>query len=251
MEMEGSNSFSHRLLRRFVPSQIPRGVKRRAPQLRSRASQHMLRVLEFLIQGKLANDEGNVAPMKMKRHPDLALVLQTAHHCHELLADAHLCHVIIGGLAVYLHGDTERKPRDVDLLIGPGDVDAIGETLTSAQYTWHNFRKAYCSPLGVRTEPHWNGKKSRGRTLHLPDPTAIAVDFIDGLPVIALTPLIESKLECELQSESGKACESKHRNDVLTLIRIHNLDESYADNLAGPFQGLFRQLVGQSRLLSE
>jgi hypothetical protein len=71
----------------------------------------MLRMLEFLIQAKLANDEDNVDPMKMKRHPGLALVVQTAHHCHKVLADAHLCHVIIGGLAVYFHGDTDYRDQ--------------------------------------------------------------------------------------------------------------------------------------------
>jgi hypothetical protein len=63
--------------------------------------------------------------MKMKRYPDIALVLQTANECHALLVGKGLCHVIIGGLAVYLQGDVNRNPRDVDLLIRPEDKDKI------------------------------------------------------------------------------------------------------------------------------
>ena len=179
----------------------------------------------------------------MKRHPDLPLVLQTARDCHRVLATANVRHVIIGGLAVYLHGDDNRKPRDVDLLTRPVDTELIGKSLMSANYTWHDFRRAYVSPQGVRTEPHWDGKNTRKGTLHFPDPDTIEVVEIDGLPVIGLAPLIETKLQCELGSQSGASRDLKHRRDVLTLIRVHRLGKPYADRLDNPLQDLFCELV--------
>ena len=191
--------------------------------------------------------------MRIKLHPDLESVLQTAKECHNLLADKKLCHVIIGGLAVYLHGHVNRdhKPRDVDLLIRPEDAARIAQVLREEKYCWHDFRKAFCSPHGVRIDIHWHGKETevdkKTVILQLPDPMAIKVDTIDGLPVAALVPLIEMKLDCELRRQEGQPCNTKHRDDVLALIRLKHLEESYADNFASPVQDLFRQLVKETQ----
>ena len=172
-------------------------------------------------------------------------VLKTAKECHTLLANKKLCHVIIGGLAVHLHGHVNRKTRDVDLLIRPEDDNKIEDVLASAQYVCNKYREAYYSPHGVRIDYHWNGKKTKNEILQLPDPAAISVNNIKDLPVAALVPLIEMKLECELRRQSGQPCGTKHRDDVLGLIRLKHLDASYADKLASSVRDLFRQLVNE------
>ena len=192
--------------------------------------------------------------MRMKRNPEMSLVLQAAKDSHRPLAERGLWHVIIGGLAVHLHGVFDRKARDVDLLIRPEDVDAVKEALLSAQYTWHNFRRACVSANGVRVEPHWNGKtggrKGKRVTLHFPCPATLDVVDIDGLPVIALRPLIETKLECEPHTLDGRESKSKHREDVLTLIRLNNLTESFGESLSASNQARYRQIVRESQALS-
>lgn len=158
-------------------------------------------------------------------------------------------------MAVYLYGHVSRehKPPDVDLLIRPEDADKIKDTLRKARYGWYEKWKAFCSPHGVRIDIHWHGKETKVKRktviLQLPDPMAIKVDTINGLHVAALVPLIEMKLECELRRQEGQPCDTKHRDDVLALIRIKHLEESYADNFASrPVQeDLFRQLVKETQ----
>ncbi len=200
-------------------------------------------------QSKLfARCENTVKRMKMILHPSLDMVLRAAKECHDALEAEDICHVVIGGSAVYLHGGVDRQPRDVDLLIRDADRDKIGLTLGSmGGYSWHDFRKAYCSPHGVRVEPHWDGKKTRSGKLQLPDPVAIKVDDINGLPVIALAQLIETKLQCELQTHGNGASDPKHRKDILTLIHLKNLGESYADKLDLSVRDLFRELARQEK----
>jgi hypothetical protein len=122
------------------------------------------------------------------------------------------------------------------------------------QYKLKNPWNSYLSPYNIRIDYHWNGKKTkvdrRDVNLQLPDPIAIKVDTIEGLHVAALVPLIEMKLECELRRQLGQPCDTKHRNDVLALIRLKHLDESYANNLPTKpdLQKLFLQLVNENSI---
>lgn len=184
--------------------------------------------------------------MKMKLHPDLPLVMQTAINCHDILRMAKLRHVIIGGLAVYLHGDRDRQPRDVDLLICSSDANHIRARLLANQYIWNGFRKACVSPFGVRTEWHHDGEKTKKGILQLPDPVDIEIDTIEGLPVAELASLIELKLKCVLQPLRQEAPDPKHRNDVIALIKLHNLDEQYALGLECSVQELFVEIYQSS-----
>ncbi|KKK48327.1 hypothetical protein LCGC14_3146220 [marine sediment metagenome] len=180
--------------------------------------------------------------MKKILNPSLDVVLKAARECHRTLEAERIYHVIIGGLAVYLHGDVHRRPRDVDLLVCGKDDGMIGTVLTSAQYGWDGFRKAYLNPNGVRVEPHWDGKGK----MRLPDPEAIQVNEINSLPVIALNSLIEMKLECDLSGHGKKTNDTKHRKDVLALIHVKKLKESYAEELRISVRDLFRALACQA-----
>lgn len=96
----------------------------------------------------------------------LQSLLQTATECHTLLAAVDVPHVIIGGLAVCLHG-YDRGSRDVDLLVRRGDWERIRSALESSAYVWSAFRRAYYSPSKVRVDFRFSGEHSRKGDVHL------------------------------------------------------------------------------------
>src|SRR5665213_1073664 len=109
--------------------------------------------------------------MKMRLNPSIEMVLQAASRCHHRLDAKRVCHVIIGGLAVRLHGGVDRGiPRDVDLLIRSTDSGTVQQALVSVGYDWNPFRNAAVdSDNGVRIDIHWNGQVK----MVLPDAEAI------------------------------------------------------------------------------
>ncbi len=177
-------------------------------------------------------------------NPKPEMVLQAARECHGILSGAQLTHIIIGGLAVYLHGVVGDKPRDVDLLICRDDANTIDQLLRSARYQWDGFRKAYLNPNnGVRVDVHWDGKMTRKGVMQLPHPKDVEVDEHHSLPVMAMGPLLETKLNRILHGDDPK---SKHRKHVLSLIRLRDLNESFSENLGKEIRGLYQELLRES-----
>lgn len=177
--------------------------------------------------------------------PSFETLLQTARECHEFLDAAGIAHVVIGGLAVRLHGYT-RESRDVDLLVRSDDKDGIRKAFESAQYVWMDFRKAFRSLKGVRVDFRCGGKDAGNGEVSLPDPVAVQTrEIISDLPVLALAHLIETKLACGLNHEEGG--DKKHCKDVAELIITNNLSDSYANSLHKSVRAGFRKLVVQAK----
>ena len=185
-------------------------------------------------------------------NPSLQTLLQTAKECHDFLDAADIPHVVIGGLAVCLHGCKRNSRdddfRDVDLLVCRDDWRRIQQAFDSAQYVWDNFRKAYISPTGVRVDRRfWDEEATIGEA---PMPHPAQFCDRDGLPVLKLLHLIENKLACAVmaQRKGGRRARrsKKHFRDVVGLITVHDLDGSYADNLHESVRAEFRKLVAQA-----
>lgn len=157
----------------------------------------------------------------------LQSLLQTATKCHTLLAAMDIPHVIIGGLAVCLHG-YDRGSRDVDLLVRRGDWERIRSSLESSGYVWNTFRRAYNSPSNVRVDFRFSGEQSSEGDVPLSDPADERLrETINGLPVLALAELLVTKVRCGFsgQQRGGRwaSRSKKHFDDVVGLIKSNDL----------------------------
>jgi hypothetical protein len=169
----------------------------------------------------------------------------TAHRTHEVLAAAEIPHAIVGGVAVCLHG-YRRNTVDVDLLIRPRDSEGVKSTLLDAGFKWHASRKEFTSPSGVAVQFVITGERSGpGSEVRFPDPDGDRVITIaEGLPVLSLARLIESKIAC---GEGNVRRTHKDFADVVELIAIRNLNQSFARHLHRSLRATFRELVRRAR----
>jgi hypothetical protein len=211
-------------------------------------------------------------------------IWQAASVCHEALSEIAAPHVVIGGVAVCLHG-YRRNTVDIDLLVRRVDMRAIHKALTGAGFVWDELAgcaHTACSIAGMRSREHSSRENQRvsylekvsedffhgqvdrefrtpagipvqfvaagdragkGSEVILPNPAddGVAV-LIEGLPVLSLPALIESKLACG--EGDGRRM---HRDfaDVVELIAIRGLDGTFARHLHKAVRATFRRLVRQ------
>jgi hypothetical protein len=165
--------------------------------------------------------------------------------CHEVLQRAGIPHAIIGGVAVCMHG-YQRNTVDLDLLVGsaqPADVRAAFE---AAGFKWSEKSAEFRSPSGIAVQLlRTDDRAGQGSEVRLPDPSdESAVTQIEGLPVVSLAKLIESKIAC---GEGSLRRTHKDFADVVELIVKHDLNRSFARHLHKSVRPTFRRLVLQAR----
>ncbi len=170
---------------------------------------------------------------------------QAAARCHEVLATAKIPHAVLGGVAVCLHG-YQRNTIDVDVLIRRVDSDAVRASLESEGFAWNAKDKEFNSPSGI-TIPFLLAGDHAGRDseVRLPDPSDDrAVTEIEGLPVLRLSRLIETKIACGMGN-----LRRTHKDfaDVIELIVHNRLNSSFARYLRKSLRQAYRQLVRRSR----
>ncbi|RIK78651.1 MAG: hypothetical protein DCC67_11380 [Planctomycetota bacterium] len=168
-----------------------------------------------------------------------------ARACHELLERAGLRHALLGGVAVCLHG-YRRNTVDVDLLVRRDEAPAIRSTLEAAGWTWIEDRRELRSPGGVGLQFLLAGDKAgRDSEVLLPDPgDEAAIINLEGLPVLSLARLIETKLAC---GQGNLRRTHKDFADVVELIARHELGRAFARHLHKSLRGAFRTLVAHAR----
>ena len=164
---------------------------------------------------------------------------------HTLLTDAGLPHAIVGGVAVCLHG-YQRNTVDVDLLVRPTDSDSVRQSLISAGWQWQAANKQLVSDSGVVLQFLLAGENAgSGSEVRFPDPAdAASVTELEGLPVLTLARLIETKLAC---GQGNVRRMHKDFADVVELIATHDLNRSFARKLHSSLRPTFRELVGRAR----
>jgi hypothetical protein len=109
-------------------------------------------------------------------------------------------------------------------------------------WIWNDSTKELQSPAGVVLQFLLAGDKAGRDTLvRLPDPgDAAAVTQLEGLPVLTLARLIESKLAC---GQGNLRRTHRDYADVVELIAAHNLDASFARDVDKSLRAAFRVLV--------
>lgn len=169
----------------------------------------------------------------------------TAVQCHDLLAAAEIPHAILGGVAVCLHG-YQRNTVDLDLLVRQEDASAIRQALNEAGFEWSEKDVEFRSPAGIPVQFLLAGDRAgKGSEVLLPNPgEPRIVRQIEGLPVLSLAKLIESKIAC---AEGNVRRAYKDLADVVELIAINRLNSAFARHLHKSLRPMFRDLVKRSR----
>lgn len=166
---------------------------------------------------------------------------QLAERVHGLLARERIDHAIVGGVAVCLHG-YRRNTVDLDLLVRPEDSAAVHSTLEADGFRWNPSEKEFRSAAGVAIQFVLAGEsEGPGQAATFPSPSdPKQVTTIEGLPVLSLAPLIQSKLACGLGN-----LRRTHKDfaDVVELIAVHRLDGSFARFLHKSVRKEYRELV--------
>jgi hypothetical protein len=164
---------------------------------------------------------------------------------HELLQQAGLAHAIVGGVAVCLHG-YQRNTVDVDLLVRKEQAAAARSALQTAGWRWIAERTELQSPAGVVLQFLLSGDKAGPDSeVRLPDPgDERAVTQLEGLPVLSLARLIDTKLAC---GQGNLRRTHKDFADVVELIAVNKLGRDFARHLHKSLRQTFRELVTHAR----
>lgn len=168
----------------------------------------------------------------------------TAQRCHTLLAGAQIPHAVLGGVAVCLHG-YQRNTVDLDLLVRKEDAPRIQATLSGAGFAWDAERVEFTSQSGIPVQFLLAGDRAgKGSEVFLPDPgDENTTKTLEGLPVLTLARLIESKIAC---GEGNLRRTHKDFADVIELIAVNKLNSAFARYLHKSLRGTFRELVARA-----
>ena len=166
---------------------------------------------------------------------------QATTRVNDLLVRGGIDYAIAGGVAVCLHG-YRRNTVDLDLLIQPDDLVKFRSVLEAGGIVWHAKEREFRCVSGVPIQVLLAGEsEGPGQPAVFPSPADPRhLTCIEGLPVLTLADLIQSKLACGLGN-----LRRTHKDfaDVVELIAIHGLDKSFARFLHKSVRAEFRELV--------
>ena len=172
-----------------------------------------------------------------KRHP----VHQTTRRIARLLEKARIPYAIVGGMAVNLHG-AERTTRDVDVLLTQDGFDRFQREFVGAAFDRvpGRSRRFVDRKNDVTVDVLRTGRfpgSGKPGPIAFPDPADASV-VIERTRVVNLPELIQLKLAARRYYDFG---------DVVFLIRIHNLNESFADKLHPSVRRDFLECLDEKR----
>jgi hypothetical protein len=150
---------------------------------------------------------------------------QTLRRLVKRLDKAGISYAIMGGMAVNAHRH-ERTTKDVDILVTPDGLELFRQKFVGKQYlaVEGRQRRFTDSQNGVVSDVMISGGIpgfGKAGPLRFPEPAAVSEE-IDRVRVVNLRTLIELKLAARRHQDFA---------DVVNLIRIHDLDESFQDHL--------------------
>jgi hypothetical protein len=140
-------------------------------------------------------------------------------------------YAVVGGMALVLHGQS-RTTVDVNILVTFEGLKAAHESLEGLGYVapFAGSKNLRDTETGVRIEFLVAGNfpgDGKPKPVAFPDPSLAATE-IDGIRVAQLPRFIELKLASGL---TGGAARLKDFADVVALIDVLKLPESFADQL--------------------
>ncbi len=156
-----------------------------------------------------------------KRDP----VHQTLRRLARRLEKAGIPYAVMGAMAVNLHG-ARRTTDDVDVLLTQKGLDRfqqemVGKFYKSVEGRPRRFVERQSKvTVDVLVTGRYPGRGGPG-PFAFPDPAGASQE-IEKIKVVTLPQLIQLKLAARRYYDFG---------DVVFLIRVHNLDESYLKNL--------------------
>jgi hypothetical protein len=157
------------------------------------------------------------------------------------LEKAGIPYAVVGGMAVNAHGH-ERTTKDVDLLLTAEGLAEFQRRFVPKNYRGVERRprrfadRTSQAPLGVLVTGRFPGSGRPG-PIAFPDPAAVG-EVIETTRVVNLPTLIQLKLAARRYQDFG---------DVVALIRVHGLDESFADRLHPSVRGDYIECLEEKR----
>jgi hypothetical protein len=154
-------------------------------------------------------------------------VLDIARDVSRLMRAAGCPGVVIGGVAVVLHGHL-RTTKDVDIFLNP-PLKPLADLLTNNGFSFDRAGRAFVK---------------HGVPVHLVSPEQVGpapkeTVEIEGVTTVALPDLIGMKL----RSGSSNLLRAQDLADVIGLIRHHRLTGEFARRLDKTLRVPFRKLV--------
>ena len=154
-------------------------------------------------------------------------LLDIAREISDLMRSANIPGVVVGGVAVVLHGHV-RTTNDIDIFLQP-PLEPLAELLTANGFAFNPERKEFVK---------------HGVPIHLVLPDQVgtllkAAVEIEGITTVTLIDLINTKL----RSGSKNMLRAQDLADVIGLIRHHQLTSDFSRHLDKALRPAFRKLV--------
>jgi hypothetical protein len=152
-------------------------------------------------------------------------VPETFRGLKKRLDDAGIPHIFIGASAVHVNGH-RRSTEDLDLCLRAGDLERFKREFVGSVYQPVAGRpRKFFDPqtqvsFDILIAGEIAGNRRKQREVRFPDPSE--AEMHEGAAFPSLARLIELKLVTWRYQDWG---------DVVNLIRVHNLDESFAGKL--------------------
>lgn len=168
-------------------------------------------------------------------------VHKTLQRITERLDELGIPYVLVGAMALFLHG-FRRFTEDVDLLVTREGLKEIHEQLEGLGYLrlFEGSKNLRDTESGVRVEFLTTGDfpgDGKPKPVAFPDPADVGVN-IGGIRCLSLEKLIELKLASGM-TNPGRL---KDLADVQEVIKALHLPESFVDRLDPFVQDKYREL---------
>ena len=154
-------------------------------------------------------------------------ILEMARELSQVMHREKIPGVVIGGIAVVLHGHV-RSTKDIDIFVDQ-PLETIAEVLCAQGFKYDEAMREFVRdgvPVHLVTREH------------ITSPPRETIE-IEGITTVSLADLIEMKLE----SGSKNVLRAQDLADVIGLIRHNNLTDGFAMHLEESLQGEYRKLV--------
>lgn len=157
-------------------------------------------------------------------------VHETLRRVSQRLTELGIPHAVVGGLALFEHG-FRRFTEDVDLLVTAVGLQQIHAALEGRGYLppFDGSKHLRDTETKVKIEFLKTGQfpgDGLPKPIAFPDPEQVA-EMIDGIPYIRLETLVELKLA----SGMTKPDRMKDLTDVLELIKLTGLSDTFSRRL--------------------
>jgi hypothetical protein len=168
-------------------------------------------------------------------------VHQSMRRLIKRLEKANIVHAVVGGMAVNAHGH-ERMTKDVDILLTQEGFAEFQRLFVPRYYERVPGRprrfvdKTNQQPLDILVTGFYPGSGKPGPIVY-PDPLNVR-ELIQDIYYIDLVTLITLKLAARRHQDFA---------DVVNLITVHNLDESFLNRLHSTLQRDYIECLEEKR----